>query len=38
VYELRCRTCEHRYGSHGSDNFDRKCPDCQHGAPGLPLA
>jgi plasmid stabilization system protein ParE len=37
VYELRCRTCEHRYGSHGSDNFDRKCPDCQGGAAGLPL-
>jgi hypothetical protein len=37
VYELLCRTCGHHYGSRGSDNFDRKCPDCQHGAPGLPL-
>lgn len=38
LYELRCRVCARRYGSHGSDNFDRKCPDCQDGAPGLPLA
>jgi len=38
VYELRCRSCEHRYRSRGSDNFDRKCPACQDGAPGMPLA
>jgi hypothetical protein len=25
-------------GSERSDNFDRKFPDCQDGAPGLPLA
>jgi hypothetical protein len=37
VYELRCRRCDHRYGSNGSDNFQRKCPDCQEGAPGLSL-
>ena len=24
VYELRCRRCEHRYGSNGSDNFQRQ--------------
>jgi plasmid stabilization system protein ParE len=38
VYELRCRSCEHRYGTRGSDNFDRKCPECQDGATGMPLA
>lgn len=38
VYELRCQDCAHTYGSNGSDNFQRKCPNCQRGAPGLPLA
>ena len=37
VYELSCGTCGPRYGSNGSDNFQRKCPSCQGGAPGLPL-
>jgi hypothetical protein len=29
--------CGHKYGSNGSDNFQRKCPSCQGGAPGLTL-
>jgi len=37
VYELLCRSCGHRYGSNGSDNFQRKCPSCQGGALGLSL-
>lgn len=37
VYELLCRRCCDRYGSNGSDNFQRKCPACQDGAEGLPL-
>ncbi len=37
VYELLCDSCGHRYGSNGSDNFQRKCPRCQGGAPGLSL-
>jgi len=27
-------TCGFRYGSNGSDFFQRKCPRCQKGAPG----
>ena len=37
VYELRCRRCSHRYGANGSDIFQRRCPSCQDGAPGLAL-
>ena len=32
---LRCGHCAHEYGSNGSDNFQRKCPKCQGGRPGL---
>ena len=35
VYVLRCGRCGYEYGSNGSDNFQRKCPECQDGAPGL---
>jgi hypothetical protein len=38
VYELQCHDCGLRYGSNGSDNFQRKCPRCQDGADGLPLS
>ena len=38
VYVLRCGLCGNEYGSNGSDNFQRKCPECQGGAPGLPYA
>ena len=37
VYVLRCGACGHEYGANGSDIFQRKCPNCQSGAPGLPL-
>ena len=36
VYVLQCSNCQYRYGSNGSDNWQRKCPRCQGGAPGLP--
>ena len=29
--------CGHHYGVNGSDFFQRKCPLCQGGRPGLPL-
>lgn len=29
--------CSHRYGANGSDFFQRKCPKCHDGAPGLSL-
>ncbi|RVK60590.1 hypothetical protein CN155_04845 [Sinorhizobium meliloti] len=28
-------TCGHIYGANGSDFFQRKCPVCQGGKPGL---
>lgn len=36
IYVLRCRDCGHEYGANGSDIFQRKCPKCQGGKPGLP--
>jgi hypothetical protein len=35
VYELECGHCSTRYGSNGSDIFQRKCPSCMSGRPGL---
>jgi hypothetical protein len=35
IYVLRCGRRGHKYGSNGSDNHQRKCPECQGGAPGL---
>jgi len=44
VYAMRCerRTatgtkCGNVYGANGSDIWQRKCPVCQGGRPGLPL-
>lgn len=34
IYQLAC-VCGHVYGANGSDIFERKCPKCQGGAPGL---
>jgi hypothetical protein len=38
VHEMRCRRCDHRYGSSAADAAERRCPHCQGGAPGLTLA
>ena len=35
IYVLCCRYCGTDYGSNGSDIFQRKCPNCQDGRPGL---
>jgi hypothetical protein len=35
VYQLGCVICGHVYGANGSDIFERKCPKCQGGLPGL---
>lgn len=35
VYQLGCSLCGHVYGANGSDIFQRKCPKCQGGQPGL---
>lgn len=39
LYTLQCQNpkCLHEYGSNGSDIFQRKCPECQGGAVGLPV-
>lgn len=35
IYVLRCLDCSTEYGANGSDIFQRRCPECQGGAPGL---
>ena len=35
VYVLRCENCGHQYGANGSDIWQRKCPECGGGRPGL---
>ncbi len=35
IYVLQCSHCGHQYGANGSDIFQRRCPACQHGKPGL---
>jgi hypothetical protein len=35
IYVLRCIPCGEEYGANGSDIFQRKCPVCQDGRPGL---
>jgi hypothetical protein len=35
VYQLACVICGHVYGANGCDVFERKCPKCQGGRPGL---
>ena len=35
VYVLRCERCRTEYGANGSDIFQRRCPSCDGGRPGL---
>ena len=35
VYVLECGKCLHRYGANGSDIWQRRCPNCDDGRPGL---
>lgn len=35
VYVLDCGRCQHRYGANGSDIWQRRCPHCGGGRPGL---
>ena len=37
IYELKCGNCGHRYGANGSDIWQRRCPSCDVGRPGLSL-
>ena len=37
IWAVRCTQpgCGHVYGVNGSDFFERKCPKCQAGVPGI---
>jgi hypothetical protein len=35
VFILRCTVCDHEYRTEGSEIYDRLCPKCQDGPPGL---
>lgn len=35
IWILECTQCKNVYGSNNTDAFQRKCPHCQKGAPGL---
>ncbi|MEL6267529.1 MAG: hypothetical protein AAFR52_18105 [Pseudomonadota bacterium] len=37
VHVLDCQRCGARYGANGSDIFQRRCPACGGGRPGLPV-
>jgi len=35
AYKMECRLCGFVYGANGEDVFERKCPNCQDGEPGI---
>jgi Zn finger protein HypA/HybF involved in hydrogenase expression len=35
VWALKCGSCGQEYGSNSTDAWERKCPVCQSGKPGL---
>jgi hypothetical protein len=35
AYKMECRLCGFVYGANGGDVFERKCPNCQDGEPGI---
>ncbi len=35
VYTLECQKCGFKYGANGSDIYQRRCPKCDGGAPGI---
>ncbi|MCF8137898.1 MAG: hypothetical protein K9K63_11370 [Desulfotignum sp.] len=35
AYKTECTICGYVYGTNGSDMFERHCPECQGGAPGI---
>jgi hypothetical protein len=37
TYQIGCSRCGHVYGANGTDIFERKCPNCGQGKPGLSL-
>lgn len=37
LWILKCRHCGTCYGANSTDSWERKCPNCQGGRPGLPI-
>lgn len=37
AYVLECEQCQYRYAANRSDIFERRCPKCQSGKPGISL-
>ena len=35
AYKTQCTICGYVYGTNGSDMHERRCPECQNGAPGI---
>lgn len=35
AYEMQCMLCKFKYRANGADVWQRKCPRCQGGRPGL---
>lgn len=35
AYKIECTLCGYVYGANGSDLHERRCPECQGGAPGI---
>lgn len=35
AYKTECTYCGYVYGTNGTDMHERKCPECQKGAPGI---
>lgn len=35
AYKMECLNCGYVYGANGADAFQRKCPECQGGQPGI---
>ena len=35
AYKTECKICGYVYGTNGTDMFERRCPECQGGAPGI---
>ena len=35
AYRLECLCCGFVYGANGGDIWERQCPECQGGAPGI---
>jgi hypothetical protein len=35
AYKVECLSCGYVYGANGSDLFQRRCPECDGGEPGI---